>query len=150
MINYVLLKTKSREKADCTVLATMYSLALSYEEAHKLLEGYGRKARCRFLYRQAAWKLGFVDRPDLAACTLMTALKGMQSGRFVVKISGHVFAVVDGRIFDNHFTKTKCRVQMVYELHNVAKYPYLAKLAELDKLPDIRGINERRLTNATV
>jgi hypothetical protein len=70
----------------------------------------------------------------------------MQSGRFVVFVVGHFFAVVDGRIFDNRFTSVLSRVKMVYgaPLDSDAflrRYPYLEKCVALDKLPDMRAIN---------
>jgi hypothetical protein len=148
--NYVLVKVKSRERADCTVLATQFAFGLSYENAHSLMAAHGRKLGCCAAFQVAAPKLGLVQRPDLSCQTVIKALEGMQNGRFVVKISGHVFAVADGRIFDNHFTKPGARVKMVYEvpLNNpevMARYPYLEKCVALAKLPDIRGINQRRL-----
>lgn len=146
MANYVLMKMQSKEKADCTVLASQFCLGLSYEAAHKLMAGVGRKPNGRANYRKAAPALGLVPRPDLSCMTLMKALEGMQSGRFVVRIAGHVFAVVDGRMFDSGFPKRGARVRMVYEapLDNpdfLSRYPYLEKIVALDKLPDMRALN---------
>jgi len=147
--NYVLVKVKSRERADCTVLATQFAFGLSYETAHGLMAAHGRKLGCCAAFWDAAPRLGLVQRPDLSCMTVIKALEGMQNGRFIVSMSRHVFAVVDGRIFDNHFTKEKARVEMVYEvpLDNPAvlsRYPYLEKIVALDKLPDMRALNCNR------
>jgi hypothetical protein len=53
-------------------------------------------------------------------------------------------------MFDNHFTNFNRRVLGVIEvpLDNpefLSRFPYLEKIIALDKIPDIRGINERRL-----
>ena len=137
---------QSKEKADCTVLATQFCLGLSYPEAYALLAKCGRKPRRGFPFRKASGQLWLETRDELCGMTLMKALEGMQVGRFVVRISGHVFAVVDGRIFDNGFTNPRCRVKMVYEANLndpgfLARYPNLKKLVALDKLPDMRALN---------
>jgi hypothetical protein len=74
--------------------------------------------------------------------SLARALEGLQSGRFVVRVNHHVFAVVDGRMFDNGFPKRGERVKMVYEAPLddagfLARYPYLENLVRLEKLPDV-------------
>jgi hypothetical protein len=154
MVNYVLIKTHLpkgvSDKAPCTVLATQFCLSLTWEHAHKLAAEQGRKNNRGFWPRILCPALGLEHRPDLGAQSLMTALESMQTGRFFVYVAHHCFAVVDGRIFDNRFTKRNCRIKAIYQapLDNpdfLSRYPYLEKLAALDKIPDIRGINERRL-----
>ena len=149
MANYNLVKMQSKKKADCSVLALQFAAGLSYEDAEARLTFAGRKPNCG-VYSSIFDKLGFEQRPDLSCMTVGKALDSMQSGRFVVFIAGHFFAVVDGRIFDNRFTNVNCRVQMVHEmpLDNpgvLGQYPYLEKIVALDKLPDMRAINFRRL-----
>jgi hypothetical protein len=131
--NYCLVKMQSKEKADCTVLATQFCLGLSYAEAHKLMADLGRKPGCRFSYRFASGKLGLETRDELSCMTVGKALDSMQSGRFVVRVAHHVFAVVDGRIYDNGFTNPRSRVKMVYEANLndpgfLRRYPYLEKI----------------------
>jgi hypothetical protein len=145
--NYTLVKMQSKEKADCSVLAAQFALNLSYERAYGLLELAGRKPR-QGVYGPTFEKLGLQQRPDLSCMTVGRAMESMQSGRFVVFVSGHFFAVVDGRMFNNQFTKFESRVRMVYEVpldseDFQARYPHLAELVRIDKLPDMRGINCR-------
>jgi hypothetical protein len=156
--NYVLMKVRSKERADCTVLAAQHSLAISYEVAHAILAGLGRRNGCRFRFREVADRLNLHERIEFASYgtvhQLMIQDGQLQKGRFVVRTggvhSGHTFAVVDGRIFDNRFNCLKCRVTHVWEIPTwdgefLSRFPYLGMLAEVDKLPDIRAINFQRL-----
>jgi hypothetical protein len=144
-ITYSLVKMQSKKRADCSVVALAAAAALSYDDAEARLTFAGRKPRRRVPGRIFE-KLGFEARPDLCCMTVSSALQGMQSGRFVVYVAGHFFAVVDGRCFDSLFTPVTARVKMVYEmpLDNPAvtgQYPWLHKIVELDKLPDMRALN---------
>ena len=135
-----------RDRACCTVLATQFCLGLSWEQARDLAAAQGRKKNQGFWPRDLCPSIGLEQRPDLGAKTLMKALEDMQVGRFFVFVANHCFAVVDGRIFDNLFTKPNCRIKAVYEapLDNpvfLKRYPYLEMLARIDKLPDMRAIN---------
>ncbi len=137
-----------KDRACCTVLATQFCLGLDFGQAQALLASFGRRKHQGFWPRQFCPGLGLVHRPDLAALRLSSALEGMQNGRFFVFAGMHCFAVVDGRIFDNLFTKPGCIVKAVYEapMDNpefLKRYPYLEMLARIDKLPDMRAINCR-------
>lgn len=104
------------EKNDCTVYAVAAAWGWPYEVAHAAMKGCGRKNKQRFAFKTAAAKLGFELRPDLSCRTLEKIMPEMSKGRFVVRVSRHVFAVVDGRILDTRTTKMKSRVLMVYQL----------------------------------
>jgi hypothetical protein len=141
--NYQLAKMQSREKADCSVLAAQFCIGLGYEVAYELLAEAGRAPRRRVPSRIFE-KLGLVQRPELSGRTVGKALESMQSGRFVVFIAGHFFAVVDGRVFDSQFTNWGARVKMAYQAPMedddfLRRYPYLQKLARLGKLQDVWG-----------
>ena len=143
---YCLVKLNHVEPKDCTVIATQMCLGLSYKEAHEKMAKIGRKPNRGYRYRIAAPILGLEVRTDLVNMTVGTALKSLQSGRFVIRVKRHVFAVVDGRMFDTVFTNTRKRVMAVYEapMDNpvfLKRYPYLEMLARIDKLPDMRAIN---------
>jgi hypothetical protein len=137
-----------RDRACCTVLATQFCLGLDFKQAQDIVAARGRKKNQGFWPRNLCPGLGLVHRPDLGAMRLITALESMQTGRFFVFAGHHCFAVVDGRIFDNLFTKPGCVIKAVYEApmdspEFLSRYPYLETLARIDKLPDMRAINCR-------
>jgi hypothetical protein len=103
------------ERADCTVRATAAALGIKYDEAHAKLAALGRKDRARFKWLKHAASLGFETRPDLSCQTVEKALKEMQRGRFIVRVSCHVFAVVNGTVLDMFPPKPKAQVKMVYQ-----------------------------------
>lgn len=110
------MNTMQNERADCSVRATAAALGLDYSEAHQRLAALGRKRNRGVKYRLIAAELGLEARPDLSARTLGKILPDMQSGRFVVRVYRHVFAVVNGLIVDNKPTNLNCRVKMVYQV----------------------------------
>lgn len=104
-----------RERRDCTVRATAVVLDIPYADAHALLTKHGRKPRQGCYYGKFADKLGLEARPELSCKRLETILPDLQKGRFVVSIPSHVFAVLDGVIYDLREPKDKTPIDMVYE-----------------------------------
>ena len=106
------------EAADCSVRALAHCLGIGYGEAHAKMAAFGRKDRCGFSFRNWAANLealGLEQRPDLSCMTLERALPEMSSGRFICRVSGHFFAVVDGRVMDSWHQKPRRRLLMVYQ-----------------------------------
>src|ERR1043165_6455934 len=85
----------SGERADCTVRALAACLGIPYAEAHARLKAQGRKDRCRFTFRLHSEALGFELVPELSGKRLSHVLAEIPSGRFLVRVSKHIFAVVD-------------------------------------------------------
>lgn len=105
-----------KERADCTVRAVAACLSIPYIEAHARLESMGRRNRCRFRFMAAtAEALGLQQRADLSCMTVAKALEGMTSGRFIVRIQRHVFAVTDGTVIDARPVPPGSHVLMVYQ-----------------------------------
>ncbi len=105
----------AHEKRDCSVVAYSIVAEMPYTEAHKTLQQLGRKARCGCYFSQLANRLNLYQRADLACKQISTALRDMQQGRFVVRVSGHVMAVVDGCVIDAYTTKPTRITRMVYQ-----------------------------------
>jgi hypothetical protein len=106
----------STERADCTVRAIATCMNIPYEVAHEIMRNKGRKDRCRTHFRLPIIQdLGFDDRAELSCMTVERSLKGMNHGRFIVSVRGHVFAVVNGVVYDQSPPPKKQRVEMVYE-----------------------------------
>lgn len=106
---------RGRERADCTVRATAICLGVPYAEAHQRLAALGRKRGCRFPFGTVAAKLGLADRAELSCRRLSTVLPQLGKGRYVVSVSCHVFAVVDGVVHDTFVPKENAHVRLVYE-----------------------------------
>jgi hypothetical protein len=106
------------EKNDCTVRALALCLGLPYMEAYGKMAQLGRKKNTGFPLRFHSLdnlKGLFEIRPDLSCRTLGKVLPEIRSGRFIVRIYNHVFAVIDGEILDTVPLKTTERVKMVYQ-----------------------------------
>lgn len=106
--------TVQSERANCTVVAVMHCFDIPYSDAYSKLEKLGRSRNRGFYFRgKNIEKLGLVCRFDLARKRLSSILPFLSKGRFIVRKSEHVFAVVNGKVFD----KCKhCITEMVYEL----------------------------------
>lgn len=108
------------ERACCTVRATAAALRLSYDDAHAKLKALGRKDNCGFKLAPHLDALGLEQRPDLSCRSLEGILPEMTTGRFIVRVRHHVFAVIDGVICERQSLiprlKSRTRVKMVYEV----------------------------------
>ena len=109
------------ESNDCTVRALANTTGMAYSEAHALLSKHGRRfKRGAFFpsyykaYLEAGLKLvgvyGTTRRARSAGntanvtpgpgITLGRMLPRLQSGRYIVLITGHATAVIDGKLID--------------------------------------------------
>lgn len=107
------------ERRDCTVRATAIALGIPYQEAHEKLAKLGRKNNHGFKYSLAATSFNFELRPDLCCRTIAKILPEMQQGRFVVRVNHHVFAVINGTIYDLIQIKDGQRAKMVYQVKTI-------------------------------
>lgn len=110
----------SGEQLDCTVRAFAIARDVPYIEAHAELSRLGRPSGRGFKFRIVQAK-----RPDLFSRTeltkgkrkrVSTLLRTLKTGRHVLRIHRHVFAVVDGVVHDNvSFNSLKnCVVTDIY------------------------------------
>jgi hypothetical protein len=88
------------ERRDCTVRATSTVMGLPYGDVYKRIAAIGRKKNKGIPYPRVAREFDLKMRPELSCHHLSTILPDMQKGRFVVRVSRHVFAVVDGVVID--------------------------------------------------
>tara|TARA_R100001530_G_scaffold35557_5_gene27732 strand:- start:371 stop:802 length:432 start_codon:yes stop_codon:yes gene_type:complete len=104
-------RRRFNEAHDCGVKALAIACNVNYAEAHAALKKVGRRNRWGTSYFElvfAARSLGFaldrVIRPHAAKTTgsLPKAMKqaGLADGRYIVWVSGHILAFVDGRVED--------------------------------------------------
>jgi hypothetical protein len=102
------------EHNDCTVVAVMHCLGLTYPEAHARLAAVGRKPRKGVVFRNVAQKLGLEPRPEFSHRAYKSILPELAQGRFIVRHAHHVFAIIDGQPKDWRAPKPGLRVKMVY------------------------------------
>jgi hypothetical protein len=129
------------EANDCTVRALANVLGAPYPLAHKLLTAAGRKPKRGMLWSQ--WskvynRLGikmvsvhgstksarFIARSSgvklSQGITIEKMLPLISKGRYIVQVTGHVFAVIDGKILDYGYNPAGARVASLYKLESQA------------------------------
>ena len=128
--------SRDGERNDCTVRALANATGVAYDAAHALAKHFGRPDRkglfthlAHDLYIAAGFKcLGTYGRSRRTAAiarhravtnhsgmTLEKAMLMMQKGRFVVMVTGHALAVVDGKIIDKGHNAAGTRVTSIYK-----------------------------------
>lgn len=97
---------KMGEKNDCAVVAVAILTNTPYPDVHKVFTRLGRKQGGRTSFRlvfAAITALGCHVSPAASRCYAKT-VKGLPAalprGRFLVETSGHVLALVDGKVLD--------------------------------------------------
>jgi hypothetical protein len=129
------------EANDCTVRALANVLGAPYPLAHRLLSAAGRKPKRGMLWSQ--WskvysRLGikmvsvhgstksarFIARASgvrlSQGITIEKMLPLISKGRYIVQVTGHVFAVIDGKILDYGYNPAGARVASLYKLESQA------------------------------
>lgn len=127
----------TNEENDCTVRALANASGMPYRLAHKILAKAGRKTRQGMLtdqYHPVYERLGFTlesihgttrgarylshktGRNAQPGITLDNLLTRLGYGRYIIKIRGHVLAVVDKKVLDYGYNLSGSRVQAVYKL----------------------------------
>ena len=110
------------ERRDCTVRACATAFNVSYSKAHDVLKRAGRQDEKGIKFNEVV-RNGFLNelgdielRSDLCCRSLGKILPEMQSGRFIVRIHRHTFAIVDGVLIDLFLPKMGTSVKMVYQI----------------------------------
>lgn len=124
------------ERNDCTVRALANATGVHYEAAHALAKHFGRPNKrglfthlAHDMYTAAGFKcLGIYGKSRRTAAisrhravvthsglTLEKAMPMLQQGRFVVLVTGHALAVVNGQIIDKGHNKAGTRVTSIYQ-----------------------------------
>lgn len=97
----------SKQKNDCTVRALATTLEITYDEAYSMLAKAGRKSSCKF--RISDWletqpwaeKISFPAVKGEHRMNPVVFTKKFSSGAYICKTAGHVFAVIDGTLYDD-------------------------------------------------
>lgn len=124
------------EHNDCTVRALANASGMDYFDAHNLLSKHGRKKRCgaKFTTMHKAYdEAGFVlnsvhgttgqakfvsritQREAEAGITLGKILPKLAFGEYIVNVTGHAVAVVNGKLIDTFDNPAGKRVVAVFK-----------------------------------
>lgn len=119
-INTNVYRIRMEEKNDCTVRALAAVLGVDYQIAHTALSKSGRVngKGCHFPKQKAAIEyLGFHLKPKEIPTGLTSneITRFLKSGKYLVYIQRHVYAVIDGQ-FVNTFEEKRTKVETVYEV----------------------------------
>lgn len=130
-----------KETNDCTVRALASASGMHYEKAHALLKKNGRKDRCgaRFYtmkkaYNEANFSLHSVHGTTIQAkyvaritstkaqegITLGKLLPKLTKGSFIVNVTGHAVAVVNGELIDTFDNPAGKRVIAVFKRNELS------------------------------
>lgn len=118
------------ERNDCTVRALSIAVGVDYVTAHEFMKAHGRKdghGAMLFVYRAWAhneyrirsfWEVAGIPWNDpRRERTLGQWLKsGELPERAIVGTRGHVFAVINGTVYDTGRTGARSKVNIVYEV----------------------------------
>jgi len=118
---------KARENNDCTVKALAIVTELDYSTVHAAFAKAGRKPRKganRAISAKAAKLLGFhMEQVDshISARTAITIERepSLQSGRYVIGMTRHLAAMIDGKLVDWSEGRRK-KINAVYALSPIA------------------------------
>jgi hypothetical protein len=114
----------NREKLDCTVHAIAIAAQMPYSAAHRELELAGRKPRKGFstakfieFKQNRIANYAVLNVPLFAIRPTWDNVKHLtREGRYLVRVTGHVFAVIDGVIHDGVPSGGRCRVKGIFKL----------------------------------
>lgn len=116
-----------QEQNDCSVRSIANASGVSYIGAHTLLSSLGRHSGCKTSDRNVAiacvtlggklklFHCDYIEQYQVVAKTLKRYLPYLQTGGFVVIMSNHTFAMVDGCIIDDRDIDENEIVTCVYE-----------------------------------
>jgi hypothetical protein len=79
----------------------------------KMVSVHGSTKSARFIARASGVKLS-------QGITIEKMLPLISKGRYIVQVTGHVFAVIDGKILDYGYNPAGARVASVYKLDSQA------------------------------
>ncbi len=125
----------ANERNDCVVRAITNVSGKPYDEVHTLLKKHGREDRKGTSWpvtlkvmqelgysgcavgnsRSAVWfeQHGKVNRHEQNV-TLSKVIKDLPAGKYVVYVTGHATALIDGKIIDTFDNKAKKQVSAVF------------------------------------
>ena len=112
------------ERNDCTVFAIATASGMPYGAAHRELEVFGRRrgkgVSTLSFFEFKGWRIAnyevvdvpmFAYKPTWASVRYLTV-----KGRYLIRVKAHVFAVVNGVIYDTSANSGNLRVRSIHKL----------------------------------
>lgn len=110
---YLNCKSHINERGDCSVVALAYGMGISYDEAHRICKKHGRKDRSGFCLRSVfkvsrgsrqsrqfmGRRIGYHTNQHI---TLERFARLHPTGRYIIGISQHYCALIDGKVHNQH------------------------------------------------
>lgn len=117
---------RSKQRNDCTVRALAIATGIPYDEAYDLLAAAGRKSGSGFNIKKWAptasvnnfgfkW-IAFPAVSGQRRMNPMTFCKQYSTRTYIARVAKHVFAVIDGVIYDTHEPRADCCIYGVWEI----------------------------------
>ena len=119
--------SRYQEQNDCSVRSIANANNCTYEQAHNLLKSLGRVNGCTTSDRNVAiacvtlggklklFHCDYQEQYQVVAKTLKRYLPYLQTGKFVVIMSNHTFALIDECIIDDRDINENEVVTCVYQ-----------------------------------
>jgi hypothetical protein len=110
------------EKNDCFVVAFAIAFNTTYEKAHRhaSLQMHRKHRRGTFtmLYFKKSLKKTPVELLEIPPKnTLSSFVKTHNTGRYIILVSGHALAMVDGTVYDYKY-RPQCMVKYAFKIGN--------------------------------
>ena len=107
------------ESNDCTIRSLVNTTGIPYQTVHKLFADAGRLVGHptnlhHTIYTEYSKSHRLFDRSKRP--TVAMFIESHRSGKWIVKIDRHVFALVDGRIIDSAKVGVRRRVHSYWEM----------------------------------
>lgn len=120
----------TREEYDCSVRAVATAYAIDYGTAHAAFAAAGRRARRRTLHTvtsKVVETLGDTRYTWLhPKPTVRRFIEAHATGRYVVTVSGHLFALIDGVVsdMDSRLVRPSRRVMGFVQINQQGATPW--------------------------
>jgi hypothetical protein len=107
---------------NCTICALSTAVGIPYNEAFAIGQKAGRKTGKGFNTKklmETARKMGVVYRKiKCGSITIQKFIKKYPEGRYIVRISRHAFAIIDGTIYDHQENGAMCRITDIWKVES--------------------------------
>jgi len=113
------------ERMDCTVRAFAILSDRGYSEAHKACATAGRKNRRRFYVANAVHGIASTLNLELTLVkrsgTVGKLISEFPQQTLMVHVSGHLFAVKNGTVYDTFHPSHRCRVKRAWAVRTLTE-----------------------------
>jgi hypothetical protein len=112
-------KSGIKDKDNCTIRAFALGFGMPYKDAHYMGEIAGRNHGEGFWMHKImnkAREFGYEFCEYKAEMTLKKFLDTYPLGRYICVRSGHAFAVIDGKVYDEITNAPNCKIYRIFRI----------------------------------